>query len=342
MKKQLKVLIVGDSRKMKGGIASVIKTMEQSYLWEKFECRWLECQVNASMVMKMLYLIRGILMSLYLIPQFQIIHFHTTPGRGIRVQLPIFLYAYLWKRKIILHIHEGYSFKRSANDRVFEFCCKRADAIVTLGNMWNQYIPTNDKLRVHAIYNPAPPVTFPVVPEKYFLYAAYLEYVRKGFETLINGWKLIIQKHPEWKLVLCIAGEVEQAKEYLNAEHVEESVELMGWVDGERKKKIFSEAYGFLMTSISEGLPMSVLESLAAGIPVVTTPVGSLPEILTSKQDALVFDFNDAEGMAELVCELIEKQELRATLVKNGQLLAQRVRQDFIEQIDKLYMSLNK
>lgn len=341
MKEKRKVLIVGDSRKMKGGVASVIKTMEQSYLWDRYGCRWLECQINASMTMKVLYLLRGIIMSIYLVPQYQIVHFHTTPGRGIRVQLPIFLYAYLWKRKIILHIHEGYSFKRSADDRVFEFCCKRANAVVTLGNMWNQYIPTNETSRIHAIYNPAPPVTSSIAPRKYFLFAAYLEYVRKGFDTLIKGWKLVIKKHPDWKLVVCVAGEVEQAKRCIESEHVEESVELTGWVDGARKQKIFSEAYGFLMTSISEGLPMSVLESLAVGVPVVTTPVGSLPEILTNMKDALVFGFNDAEGMAERVCELIEKKELRETIVKNGQVLAHQIRQSFIEQMDKLYNSLN-
>jgi len=338
------VLIVGDSRRMKGGVSTVIKTMETSYLWDKYGCRWLECQINASVVMKVLYLLRGMFLALFLVPQYKIIHFHTTPGNSIRVQLLIFLYARLWRRRIILHLHVGNQLQNSADDKVFAWCCRRADAIITLGNVWKQYIPIDDMSRIHVIYNPAPPVSNPKTPEKYFLFAAYLDIVYKAYDTLIKGWAIVTRTHPDWKLVICGAGEVDNLMRYVREEGVEDSIDFRGWIDGEYKQQVFAHAYGYIMTSVLEGLPMSILESLARGVPVITTPVGNLPELLVNEQNALIFDFNDAQGMADCVNRLIEDNSLRQALVAEGQQLVQKklTEQSFARGVDELYKLLLK
>lgn len=50
----MKVLFVGDSRKMRGGVSTVIKTIEKSSIWEKYNCNWLETQINATKIIKVL------------------------------------------------------------------------------------------------------------------------------------------------------------------------------------------------------------------------------------------------------------------------------------------------
>lgn len=55
----MKVLFVGDSRKMRGGVSTVIKTIEKSSIWEKYNCNWLETQINATKIIKFWYLIKG-------------------------------------------------------------------------------------------------------------------------------------------------------------------------------------------------------------------------------------------------------------------------------------------
>lgn len=337
-----RVLIVGDSRKMKGGVSTVIKTMENSYLWHKYQCRWLECQINASKWMKVLYLLRGMFLALFVVPRYQIIHFHTTPGKSIRVQLGIFVYALMWRKHIILHLHVGNQLMHAQNDKIFAFCCQKADAIISLGEVWRQYIPVADKSKVHVIYNPAPIVSTPCVPQKYFLFAAYLDIIYKAYDVLIKGWAVVARTHPDWKLVVCGAGEVDNLMRFIREEGVEASVDFRGWVDGEQKKQLFEHAYGYIMTSVLEGLPMSILESLAMGVPVVTTPVGSLPEILENGKNALIFDFNDAQGMAECVIRLIDENTLRRHLVDGGQQLAEgRLSVNcFVNQVNELYLSL--
>ena len=284
------------------------------------------------------------LYGIFIIPRYDIIHFHGNPGRSIRVQFAFFLYAYLWRKKIILHVHIGNQYVEAADDKVFAFCCRKADAIITLGEMWRKYIPIQDLSRVFAVYNPAPLISSPQSPEKYFLFAAWLSMRYKAYDTLIKGWAIAVRNHPDWKLVVCGGGEVDGLKKCIQEEGVNDSVEFKGWVEGEMKHYLFSHAYGFVMTSIQEGLPMSVLEALSKGIPVITTPVGTLPELLTDGKDALIYDFNDANGLAQCINKLIEDGSIRGQLIKNGQQLAQNVlsTEIFLAKIDKIYQSLSR
>ena len=302
-----KVIIVGDSRKMKGGASTVIKTVERTTLWKKYHCYWLECQINASIIQKLLYLLRGIIKGLWKIPQYDIAHFHTTPGNGMRVQLPLMLYALIWRKKLILHLHVGNQMKNHTNDRVFRFCGNHADKLITLGKTWMQYVPVRDKSKITCLYNPAPNVCKQEQADKYFLFAAYLDAeVNKGYDTLIQAWGLVAPRYPGWKLVVCGSGETALLQRFVEEAGVSDSVETPGWVEGSRKEDYFRRAYAYVMASRNEGLPMSVLEAIANGVPVISTPEGCLPEFLEDRKSVLFFDFGDAEGLAQRMSELIE------------------------------------
>ena len=94
-KKRCKVLFVATSRKTMGGITSVLKKYEKMEIWNKYNCAWLETQINKGIISKLYYIIRAYITMLFIVPQYNIIHFHTVPGRSIIVQMPIFLYSLL-------------------------------------------------------------------------------------------------------------------------------------------------------------------------------------------------------------------------------------------------------
>ena len=77
-----KVLVVGDSRKMKGGVSAVIKTIESSFIWKKYHCHWVQCQINSSKILKILYLLNGYIDAFIRIPFYDIVYFHTAVGIG--------------------------------------------------------------------------------------------------------------------------------------------------------------------------------------------------------------------------------------------------------------------
>lgn len=338
-----RVIIVGDSRKMKGGVSTVIKAVERTALWEKFQCYWLECQINASVVQKLIYLFRGIIKGLWKIPQYDIAHFHTTPGNGMRVQLPLILYALAWKKKLILHLHVGNQLKKYSNDRIFRFCCDHADKIVTLGKTWMQYVPVKHQDKITYLYNPAPNVHKQKQAGKYFLFAAYLDSeLNKGYDTLIEAWGQLAPHYPDWKLVVCGSGDTATLDRFIDEAGVRDSVETPGWVEGDVKEKYFREAYAYVMTSRNEGLPMTVLEAISNGVPVIATPVGCLPEFLQDRESVLFFNFSDAAGLAQRMSELIQNVSLRERIAGHAgeTVRSTMIIEEHIKRLEHIYESV--
>lgn len=338
-----KVLIVGDSRKMRGGVNAVIRTMESSYLWKKYETYWVECQINASVFLKILYIVRGNIIGLMKIPFYHIINFQTTPV-GLRRLTPIFLLGVLMKKKIIIHLHVGNQLKDYHNDRFFKWCCRKADKILTMGRMWMTEVPISDKSKIDYLYNPAPSLVTPTIGNKYFLFAAYLDAENnKGQDTLVKAFANVTKTHPEWKLVICGTGNVDALKQLVRCLGIEKNVEFPGWVDGNEKQRYFNQAYCYVMASLKEGLPISILEAMSYGKPLITTPVGCLPEFLVDKESALIFDFNDVGRLSVCMNEMIENKELYFNLVKREQEIIKEnfTKEKFLEKLDRIYQSLN-
>lgn len=342
-----KVLIVGDSRKMKGGVSTVIKSMEADPIWEKYKCYWLQCQINKGIIWKLLYLGMGIVNSLIRVPCYDIVHFHTTPGPGMKVVLPIILYTILWRKKIVLHLHMGNQIRDYKNDKVFNWVMKHSDVVLALGKTWKDLLieEFNVRTRVDYLYNPVPENNAPkcnnAERSKYFLFAAFFN-INKGYDILLKAFAQVIRKYPDWKLVMCGVGNVEEVKTFIAENGIEDFVELPGWVDGKEREQYFNNAYAYCMTSRKEGLPMAVLESLYIGVPVISTPVGCLPEFLTNDENIMFFDFDNSDLLAKQMIRLIEDKQLYCRLSDNGTKVIEEsfVSRKVFEKLDRIYCSL--
>ena len=83
-------------------------------------------------------------------------------------------------------------------------------------------------------------------------------------------------------------------------------------------KKHCSAADIFLMTSKTEGLGTTLLDAMAANVPIVATEAGGIPEIIKHNQTGLIAPVKDAAKLAENVLLLIENTELKNKLVENA------------------------
>jgi glycosyltransferase involved in cell wall biosynthesis len=79
-----------------------------------------------------------------------------------------------------------------------------------------------------------------------------------------------------------------------------------------------------LLPSHSEGCPNVLLESMAAGVPVVATAVGGIPEIATNGRDAILVKKHDSEGLAFATAHLLKNKHLRDRLVSNAREIVSR------------------
>jgi glycosyltransferase involved in cell wall biosynthesis len=103
-------------------------------------------------------------------------------------------------------------------------------------------------------------------------------------------------------------------REHLASEGLEARVTLVGPVVGNAKQRWLRSADMFVLPSYSEGVPMSMLEAAAAGLPLIVSPVGGIPSVLTHGSHALFVPPGDRDALAAAIARLVESPALRASL----------------------------
>jgi glycosyltransferase involved in cell wall biosynthesis len=108
----------------------------------------------------------------------------------------------------------------------------------------------------------------------------------------------------------------ETIHEFIRTESLGERVKLLGYIDDAQLPHLYQAASVFLFPSLEEGFGIPVLEAMAAGIPVVTSNVSSMPEV--GGEAALYVDPHDSADIAQKVLQAVEDSALRAGLVQKG------------------------
>lgn len=314
-----KVLVVATSRKTRGGITAVVKAHEAGAQWSKFHCRWIPTHVDKGSLSKLMYLARGLAEYLVLLPSADIVHIHTSEPPSARRKLLFFRLAKWLKKKIVVHFH-SFSPDTTVNgphsERYREMFCG-ADVVVVLSNYWKEVVDKKFHLgnRIKVVYNPCPTITYPQTYEKTksILYAGTINQ-RKGYADLIRAFAKVASKHTDWKIALAGNGEIEQARTLAKELGIEGQVDFLGWVNGEKKDKAFKQASVFCLPSYAEGFPMAVLDAWAYGLPVITTPVGGVPDVAVDGENMLLFNPGDIDTLAGKLDWIMRDEALREKL----------------------------
>jgi glycosyltransferase involved in cell wall biosynthesis len=113
-----------------------------------------------------------------------------------------------------------------------------------------------------------------------------------------------------------------------------------GPVEYEKISEYYAAADIFVNASLNEGMPLTVIEAMAARLPIVAAPVGGIPEIITHNQTGLLLKPNRSDLMKQLQ-KLIEDPPLRRLLGQNAQHAAQNLTWNHIaRQTAKIYNDL--
>lgn len=323
-----KVLVVATSHKTRGGITSVIKAHQQGVQWKEFHCKWIETHIDKGMLWKLFYLIKGLTTYLLLLPFYDIIHIHTSePPSAIRKCIFIW-FAKLYRKKTIIHFH-AFSTETTINSKykkVYRYLFFKADIVIVLSNLWKECINNDfhlgDKIKV--IYNPC---TTEISNKQYnkknhILYAGTIN-ARKGYEDLIKAFGLIANKFPDWNIIFAGNGEIEKGRKIAIDLGIEKQIIFLGWVNGVNKDKAFKEASIFCLPSYAEGFPMAVLDAWAYSLPVITTPVGGIPDIAKDGNNLLLCKPGDYVYLASQIEKMITNEVLRNHISMMSRQLAQ-------------------
>ncbi len=167
----------------------------------------------------------------------------------------------------------------------------------------------------------------------------------KDIKMMIKGFKIASEKIPEAKLWLI--GPTDEDEEYY-----EECIKLVDNL-GLKEKVVFTgradvtEYYSFLdlllLTSISEGQPLSILEGLASGVPFISTDVGNCREILLEKKDigeaGVIIPPTSYTDLALALVQLYHSPDKLAEFSRNGKKIVEKYysKSAFIQKYQEIY-----
>jgi len=322
MKGPIRVLVVGPGRCVHGGITSVIESHSSRKIWNKYSCVWLETYDEGRGLAKIVAAIKAYARAPLLAARSEIVHIHVAQNVSFFRKTPLFALAKLLGKKTMIHLHAPYpeDFERQPLRAVSKRVFADADVVVALSDIWARQIrQISPNANIRVLRNPCKvPVTVANPcdrKEPIILYTGTLE-KRKGYDDLIRAMVSVVNIVPNARLILAGNGDVEQATMLATGLGIRKSVLCPGWVSGEEKQKLLSKARVFCLPSYGEGVPMSMLEAMAHKIPVVVTPVGGIPDVISNRRNGLVVRQGDIPSIAEAIVEFLTDGKLSADVTQ--------------------------
>ena len=339
------VLTIGiDYRIVRGGVAAVENVYSTFY--QPFN--HVTTTVTNGQVKKLLVLCKAILQFLYWMlfhPEIKILHVQGASNASFW-RKRIFIYIAKWfDKKVVYHMHGGgfgdFSRKHpQAVRRLLEKC----DVVIALSDYWKSFFESELHFKnVVVVKNViAEPVINPNKTTCFSLLFLGLLGQNKGIYDLLdclNEHKSVFSG--KLKLFVGGNGEISKATQIISKYGLSDIVSFEGWVSGDKKIELLNKVDAYILPSYHEGLPISILEAMSYSLPIISTNVGGIPEILKNGENGFIMSPGDKDAMYRAILELMNNEKLRLDMGKASYSKVQEHMPDFVErQLNDLYRSL--
>jgi len=142
-------------------------------------------------------------------------------------------------------------------------------------------------------------------------------YSRKGLPTLIGAIPSVVRKARNAKFLISgkgLRGEEKRLKSYVDKFKVAQNVVFLGYYPDEKLSNLYKAADIFVFPSLYENMPFAMLEALATGLPVVTTRVGGIPEVIENGKNGFLINPYDSLELANRIRCLIENPKMASEM----------------------------
>jgi glycosyltransferase involved in cell wall biosynthesis len=329
VEKQLHVLLLGPSLEQNGGMAAVQNLILSRTLFSfSFEhiCTHDEgslahrgrifAKALASFVQKLWF------------RRVDLVHIHVSERGSVLRKTLLILLAFAFRQPVLIHTH-GAEFQPFflklpiLGKRILIRIFRQCDGFIVLSESWQNFYISQLCLkpeRVFILPNAVelPPQVFPrMISTSMNLVFCGRVGRRKGAFDLIQAFALLSADQRAFaQLAIAGDGDLDQAQQIAEHFNISDRVSFLGWVSPEQRDQVLSSADIFVLPSYNEGLPMAILEAMAWGLPVITTPVGGIPEVVIPHQNGLLVEPGDVQQLSKAMQLLIEDKALRLSLGK--------------------------
>ena len=315
-----KILMVGPDLSLHGGIVSVVQGYLDGGLPEACDgFEYLGTGVGSSKLGKSIAFARALARYERVMPSYDIVHLHISARGSYKRKSIMARMARKAGKFVILHDHDG-EFEKAFEEggdayrRDVRKTFGIADRVVVLSEEWRDYFAENvcDSEKIVVVHNGVKVPAEPCSPwsQQDILFLGRLD-ARKSPDVLLRASRQVLERFPGTKVVFGGDGEVEKNKALAEELGIANHCEFHGWVSGAEREGLFARAAVYCLPSKNEGLPMSVLEAMARGIPTVATPVGGVPQVIEDGVSGFLVDVDDVDALSDRLNILLDKPGLR-------------------------------
>ena len=318
-----RILFIGPSyQHAKGGISSVIKSYSE--ICETF--LFIPTTNLGNALSKSFFLVRGVVLLIFylLFRKIDIIHIQGASKISFW-RASIFIYiAHIFNKKIIYHIHGGgfktFSFQ---HHKAVNFIFSKCDVIGALSTKWKAFFEQEFHCKdVRIIPNI---IDYPKenhsdrkdIPVQFLFLGKICD--KKGIFDLID---IIDEKKDvfkgKMKLIIGGNGETDRLEKVIKEKKLDEMVQFVGWVSGEKKISLLNNSHIFILPSYIEAYPISILEAMSYHLPVIATNVGDIPEIIHNGEEGYLVEPGNKGQILDAILKALNSPALLIKLSDQG------------------------
>ncbi|WP_051340484.1 glycosyltransferase family 4 protein [Azospirillum halopraeferens] len=312
------VLVLGPATEAYGGMAAVLKVLTENWSPDRYRMRHIVTHVDGSRRAKLAAAVRGAreMLSAILTRRACAVHVHFAARGSFYRKSAFILMARALGVPVVGHAHSGlfpgfYEGGSRLRRAYVRFVLNRLDRLVVLSEEWADYY--------RGLYTRSAPV---VVPNPAVLPAPATPRPARSGPVLLSLGRLgpgkgtydilqvvpgVLRHFPRAQFWFGGDGELDEVRRRLQGKPWASRVRLLGWVSGAEKDAAMRAADVFLLPSYAEGLPMALLEAMAHGLPVVTTPVGGIPRAVENGRTGLLIRPGDVPALQGAILSLLRR-----------------------------------
>ena len=141
----------------------------------------------------------------------------------------------------------------------------------------------------------------------------------KGIYDLIYTVAKYRNEYTNCKFIICGKGPAyEDVQLLIRANNLEDIFLFEGWITGDKKLSIINNSHIFVLPSYFEGMPNSIIEAMSASLPIISTNVGAIPELVQNEINGFIVTPGNIDELHTSIIKLIKNRELRIKMGLNS------------------------
>jgi len=315
------VIMMGPDLDVRGGISFVVREYLQAGLDKKVNLFFIPSHKDGTILRKILVFLKAFCIFIFCLVQIRnpIIHLHVSKRGSFFRKFSFFLIAKVFHKRTIVHLHssEFEEFRRGGKIVSFlvKFMFDKTDRVIVLTEGWKNIVQRfSSNKNVIILYNPV------ALKERIqrnsnevlILFLGRLCKEKGSYDLLhciMLNKKYFIQNNV--RFILAGDGDVENIQRIVREKGLEEVATVHDWISGDQKEMYLKDSDILILPSYSEQMPMSILEGMAFGLPVISTTVGGIPQMVEHGENGFLFGPGDIEAMTDALKQLYDNKGLR-------------------------------